>query len=757
MSYELIITEKPQAAKKLADALSDGMPVKENISRVPYYKLTHSGRDIVIGCAVGHLFTVAEKKPAVKSGAKGKKTGNGWTYPVFDVEWVQSSKTSKASAFTSRYVNALKSLSKDADIFTVACDYDIEGEVIGYNVIKHICKRDDAKRMKFSTLTKAELQRSYENASKNIDWGQAKAGLTRHELDWYYGINLSRALTIAVKNAGSFKILSSGRVQGPALKILVEKEKEIQAFKPVPFWQIELNGIADGQQIAAWHKEDKFWDKDKADSVMENTKGHDGRISDIEKKQFNQSPPFPFDLTTLQTEAYRSLRIQPKKTLELAQELYIAGLISYPRTSSQQLPPEIGYKGIIQNISKQGFYKPYAEKLLLRDALKPNNGPKTDPAHPAIYPTGQITAISGDKARIYDLVVRRFLAAFGDPSLRETVTITIDVNSERFLAKGTRTIEKGWHEFYGSHVMMEEQEMPGVEKGNTVNVEKIILHAKETQPPKRYTPASIIRELEKRNLGTKATRAAIVDALFDRGYVNGLSVEATPLGIRTVDILSKYSPEIIDEELTKYFEEEMEKIREDKATPEQVLSEARAKLTDILDKFRKNELDIGKEMIKAISETRDEMNYIGKCSKCGGNLSITKGKFGYFVACDNYPKCKNTFNLPNNCLVKGTQEVCKHCGSPVVIVIRKGKRPQKLCINNDCPSKKNSNAEVKQETDEMANGVVEKECPKCGNPLVLRKSIYGTFLGCSKFPKCKYTERIPDGPVKEDFTEGKTK
>src|SRR3989344_4839119 len=225
--YELIITEKPQAAKKIAEALADGKPLKDSEGGVPFYKVTHNNTDIVVGCAVGHLFTIAEEK-------KGK-----WTYPIFAVDWKPTSEVRKDAKFSAKYLNTLKKLAKEAKVFTVATDYDIEGEVIGWNVVRYVCKQKDARRMKFSTLTKDEIVRAYAQASKTLDWGQAYAGETRHFLDYYYGINLSRALSLAVKAAGTFKILSAGRVQGPALKIIVDKEKEIQAFQSEPYWQIE--------------------------------------------------------------------------------------------------------------------------------------------------------------------------------------------------------------------------------------------------------------------------------------------------------------------------------------------------------------------------------------------------------------------------------------------------------------------------------------------------------------------------------------
>jgi len=250
MDYELIITEKPNAAKKIAEALADGKPVKKVENKVAYYDITHNGKDILVGCAVGHLYGVAEKN-------KGK-----WSYPIFDTEWVPSAQVNKGAAFTTKYLNVLKKLGKQAKTFTVATDYDIEGEVIGYNVLKHACKQNDANRMKYSTLTTDELIESYEKKQKTLDWGQLKAGLTRHEMDWLYGINLSRALTLSIKKAtNQFKLLSSGRVQGPSLKILVDKENEIAAFVAKPYWELHLFTKPENTELDALHIEDKFWEK----------------------------------------------------------------------------------------------------------------------------------------------------------------------------------------------------------------------------------------------------------------------------------------------------------------------------------------------------------------------------------------------------------------------------------------------------------------------------------------------------------------
>jgi len=740
LKYELIITEKPNAAKKIAEALADGKAIKKNNQGVPYYDITHGDKDIIVACAVGHLYTVDEDK--------SEKKKAGWTYPVFSVKWIPTADKGKASAFTRKYLSTIKKLAKGADSFTVATDFDIEGEVIGYNVLKYACNQKDGARMKFSTLTKDDLIESYEHKHPTLEWGQVNAGIVRHELDWYYGINLSRALTLAIKKAGNFKIMSIGRVQGPALKIVVDREKDIQAFKSEPYWQIQLLGSVNSSDIEAWHETDKFWKKEEAQEIFDKTKSKDATVKDVNKNEFKQNPPSPFDLTTLQMESFRALRISPKETLEIAQELYTSGAISYPRTSSQQLPENIGYAKILGALKNNDDYTALAEKLLAKKSLSPNNGKKTDPAHPAIYPTGLAFKGNEREFKVYDLIVKRFLATFAEQAVRETMTIKIDVENEIFIAKGTRTIEKGWHIFYEPYVSLEENELPKVEKGDNVEVKDIVMHDKETQPPKRYNPASIIRELEKRNLGTKSTRAQIVDTLVQRGYAAGQPLEATDFGIKTCNTLEKHSPDILDEELTRLFEGLMEEIREKKKKNEQVLNKAQEILTKLLKKFKKEEKQIGEDLMEAHRETQQQMTTIGKCQAqgCNGTLVMKRGKFGRFIACDKYPECKTTFKLPATGLIKPTEKECEECKYPVITVIRKRKKPQEVCINPDCPSKKSDDIAAQKEAEMVESGEEIKQCPKCkkGN-LVLRKSVYGQFYGCSAYPKCKNTEQISNG------------
>ena len=667
--YELIITEKPQAAAKIAKAL--GKAVQKNNSKVAYYEVDRNGNDLVVACAVGHLFTLKQKEPGQK-------------IPVFDIEWIPNYIARKKD-FTKRYYDTILKLVKNAGSLTVATDYDIEGEVIGLNIVKFICGQKDANRMKFSTLTEKELNDSYENKSKNIDWGQAIAGETRHYLDWFYGINLSRALMNSIKTTGKFRIMSIGRVQGPALNLIVKKEKEILAFKPKPYFQVFIS-IEDGKsKLELKHTKDIF---DKKELVsFENLKGKNAQV---ETKKSSQSlpPQPPFNLTTLQTEAYKFYGITPSRTLQIAQSLYLAGLISYPRTSSQQLPDSIDYKTILKKVAEK--FK--AEKLITKS--KPIQGKKTDPAHPSIYPTGIFQILSGEDEKIYNLIAKRFLSLFCDNAEIENKTINAKVEELLFNAKGVEIKKKSWMEIYPSK--LKEDFVPDFDGEFEIKDSRI--EEKETQPPKRYSPASIVSQLEKKNLGTKATRASILETLYSRGYVKDTSIKATALGISLIETLEKYSPIIVDEKLTRNFEIQMDSIQTAKKgfieKEEKIIEKAKKTITEISNQFEKHEVEIGKELLQANVKLREEQrkeNSLNVCPVCGkGNLGITYSKKTrkYFVACDAYPDCKNTYNLPPNGMIKKTEKICEECGFPILMRLAKGKRPWEFCFNPKCAKNK---------------------------------------------------------------------
>lgn len=669
--HELIITEKPQAANKIAVALDDkSRPKQLNYNKVPYYEISRKGKKIIVACAVGHLFTLTQDS-------------TGALVPTFEISWKPNYLVRKAD-FTKRYYDTLLKLVKEAGSITIATDFDIEGEVIGMNVMRYIGNQKDAQRMKFSTLTPKELNEAYDKKMDTISWGQAIAGETRHYLDWYYGINLSRALMNAIKTTGRFKIMSIGRVQGPALNIIVKKEREIAEFKSTLYWQVFIT-IDDNK-----HKVELKYIKDIIDkkelNKFENLVGKKA-IATTEKSQEKIAPPVPFNLTTLQTEAYKFHGINPSRTLQAAQSLYLAGLISYPRTSSQKLPDSIDYKSILKNLARA--YN--VTHLIKKD--KPIEGKKTDPAHPSIYPTGNSQILSGDEEKIYNLIVKRFLALFCEDAIVNNKTITAKIKEKEdliFNVKGASIEKRNWMDIYP--YKLKENEIPDI-NGETKVIDSHI-DEKETQPPKRYSPASIISQLEKKNLGTKATRSSIVETLFDRGYVKGQSIEATPLGISLINTMEKYSPIIIDEELTRDFEKEMNSIEKaSKGLQEkenQVLEKAQKTISQIAKQFKENENKIGNELLNANIELQEQQkteNTLIKCPKCNkGNLFINYSKKNrrQFIACDAYPNCTNTYSLPPNGMIKKTDGICEECGYPKLMRLTKGKKPWIFCFNPFC-------------------------------------------------------------------------
>lgn len=713
----LIITEKPQAAQKIAYAL--GNPKKNTDRNISFYELERNNEKIIVASAVGHLFNLTY--------VKGQR---GW--PIFKIEWMPSY-LSKNAAFTKGYYDLLKKLSAKAKEIIISTDYDIEGEVIGWNVLRFICNRETAKRMKYSTLTKPELEKSFENAMPHPDWGQAYAGETRHILDWLYGINLSRALMSALKRVDTFKILSIGRVQGPALKIIVDREKEISAFKPEPYWQVfaiilkeggtsgepcslkgggNLRGTLVPQEFR--HPEDIFDKKQ-----LEKFKDIKEAYAETNKSEESIQPPVPFDLTTLQREAYAHHNLSPAQTLSIAQKLYLDGLISYPRTSSQKIPDSIEPKKILKTLSKN-FQE---TKIAIRS--KPIEGKKIDPAHPSIFPTGEFRKLEGNDLKLYNLIVKRFISAFSPnaKTANKRVKLTaLDSKGSKlditFTASGLKVLERGWTQVYPAR--LEEKNIPDLQ--GKVKIDEIKEIEKETQPPKRFTPASLITLLEKKNLGTKTTRSSIIETLFERGYLDGKSIKATPLGMKLIGALEKYSPIILDENLTKSMEEQMESLLTSKdknllEKEKEIIHKAENIIIDISKEFKTKEIEIGKELKEGIIDLRlkeQENNTLIQCPTCKqGSLRILYSrKIGkYFIACSAYPNCKQTYNLPPNALIKKSDKLCPSCNFPKLLAIRKGKRPWELCFNPNCEIVKKQREEWEAKKEKWQNKQNQEKNP----------------------------------------------
>ncbi len=669
---QLIICEKPKVAQKIADALAEGKVEMNRAHGIAYYKIKRGKEEIYLAPAVGHVYSLEQS-----SGARSE-------YPVFDIEWKKAYEVEKDADYTKGYIDVLEELGQKADEIIVACDYDIEGSLIGYNVLRFACKAKTGARMKFSALTTEDLVEAYEERGE-LDVLNAKAGEARHMLDWFWGINLSRALMDAIKKSGTFKVMSIGRVQGPALSILAKREKGIIAFKPTPYWEVGF----DSKGAPFLHEKERFAKKDEAKAAFDAT-GKTGKVEEIETREYLQNPPFPFDLTSLQVEAHACIGMDPKRTLEVAQSLYEASLISYPRTSSQKLPAKLKLPGIIERIAKNPKYEALAKKLIADKRFVPNEGKKEDPAHPAIYPTGlEPRSFGAQEDRLYDLIVRRFLSTFAVPAKRESQRIKVISGWQGYLAGGNRTVFEGWFEIYKPYLKLDEITLPPFAKGEEVGIENLKVTEKKTKPPRRYTPASIISDLEKVGLGTKATRATIVDTLFKRGYLEGKQIKVTAFGLSVYDNLSGNVPEIMDEDMTRNLEDEMEKIQSGEIPAEKVIADGRKLLEEAITHLLSVQVEVGRALSEGLVEKRVADSLLGKCPKCGKDLRMIVSRANKkFVGCSGYPACTNTYPLPQNGKIESLGSVCEKCGTPQIKVIRAKRRPFMMCIDPTCETKK---------------------------------------------------------------------
>jgi DNA topoisomerase-1 len=683
--YTLVITEKPDAALRIASALDvNEKPRRMEDRRVPYY-VAKRDRGIVVVPALGHLYTVVAEK-------KGRNY-----YPVFDFKWVPRYAAEKQASHIRTWLEVISKLAKNADDFIDACDYDIEGSIIGYSILKYACegKEQISKRMKYSTLTKEELEKAYTKLLPHLDFALVEAGLARHEVDWLYGINLTRALTTTAKrSSGQYATLSTGRVQGPTLTFLATREKAIKTFVPTPYWTIRAQAEIDEQTLEAECEKEKIDTKKEAEAIVNACQWKDGRVEKIDARQFQQLPPFPFDLGALQVEAYRLFRYTPSRTLKIAQHLYVDALISYPRTSSQKLPSAIDHEAILKNLNKSAKYRQLTTELLSRPQPKPTQGKKEDPAHPAIHPTGNLPqrTLDNSERNILDLVIRRFMAVFAEPALRQTYEADITINGYHFFLRGQQTLKKGWLRFYYPYAKPEEAKLPPIKEGEQICIRKIVLEDKFTKPPPRYNPSSALKKMEQQEIGTKATRADVIQTLYDRKYIRDERITVTDLGFTILEVLEEYCPTIVSIRLTRELEGKMNGIQMNSEKREKVLKDTVQILEPVIETFKKNEKAIGQQLSDAVRASKLEERTIGTCPICktGKLLILYSKKTGKrFAGCSNYFKelCKASFPLPQKGTIKPLGKGCRACSWPTVQARTKGRGSWTLCLNPKCPQK----------------------------------------------------------------------
>ena len=681
MVTTLIVTEKPDAALHVAEALGSKQKLRKvSVGGVPFFEVQKEEDRILVCSALGHLYAVAAK------GTEGRSQ-----YPVWDFAWKPKHLIERGQKRQERWIQSIAKVSKDADRFINACDYDVEGSLIGYTILKYACDGADkkAQRMKFSTLTAKELQDAYARVSLELDFPLAYAGMCRHEVDWLYGINLSRALTqSALKVSHRYSTLSTGRVQGPTLRFLVDREKEIETYVPVPYWILKTIVDVDGEEIEAAYEIERFELKAQAESAIKDCVDQRGVIEKLESRTYRLLPPTPFDLSALQAEAYRHFFLTPRIALGIAERLYLDQLVSYPRTSSQKLPPSIGYQEILKGLGQMGAYRAATTQLLSSGTLLPNEGRKEDPAHPAIYPTGTVPrrSLEPREHKIFDLVIRRFLATFGETATKQGDKATIKVGDHAFFLHGSRILEKGWISLYGPYAKFEEVTLPPLREGQEVTIKKITLEEKFTQPPPRFNPSSLLKAMEDAEIGTKATRADIIETLYRRGYVREPRMVATQLAFRVTEILTKYCPKVVDVTFTRELESMMEEIELGKQTREHVVLETVNYLKPIVEDLKTKEDEIGKELTSIISKMwQASITLSVPCPKCGSKLRVVRNPRTRkrFIGCSGKweKKCDFALPLPQFGALSLLEKRCPECGFQMVQVRSKGRRPMISCSN----------------------------------------------------------------------------
>jgi DNA topoisomerase-1 len=673
------VTEKPDAALHVAEALhTRGEPKKFIFKGVPMYEAERASERLLVCSALGHLYKVDQ------TGRSGHSE-----YPVWEYGWKPIHTAERDRERQERWLNAITEIAKQAKAFVNACDFDVEGSLIGYMILRYAAAGADAKakRMKFSTLTREELQYAYEHMLPQLDFPLISAGLCRHEIDWLYGINLSRALTeSARKSSGRYATLSTGRVQGPTLRFAVDREQEIETFVPLPYWGIQAVVEINGEKLPAEFEIERFSVKTQAEKVVSVSDGREGSVEEIESNVTSLAAPVPFDLSSLQAEAYRHFRIAPRRALGIAERLYLDAVISYPRTSSQKLPASIGYQRILQGLSENPKYSQSAARLLSEQSLHPNEGKRSDPAHPAVYPTGTIPPRSLEpvESKLYDLIVKRFMATFAPEATRETVKVTIKVNDLRFYLRGTRILTTGWVDFYKPYAKFEDISLPQLSKVTAVKFRSVEAVEKLSQPPPRYNPNSLLREMEKNEIGTKATRAEIIETLLRRAYIRGDKIEVTSLGMRIVDVLEKFCPRVLDVAFTRELEEMMENIELGREEKQRVVNKAIKHLKPIMEELKAHEREVGEQLSGAIKQARTVGPRLSvACPGCGRGLRVVRNqKSGKrFIGCLGKWEggCDFTLPLPQFGALTLLDSRCSKCGFQLVKVASKGRRPLVTC------------------------------------------------------------------------------
>ncbi len=696
----LVIAEKRNAAQRIAKILSGGKFETVKKGRNVYYSFSIGSDRYFVVPLRGHILQLDYPE-------KFKSWNLKDLQKLVDEEPVKIVKE-KGVAST------LKNLAKDADLLIIATDYDREGELIGVEALSISGYRGKVKRAKFSALTEQEIKNAFENLV-DVNYNLASAAETRQKIDLAWGASLTRFISLASRRRGK-DYLSVGRVQSPTLALIVKREREIESFEPTPYWNIgakfHKRRIFRGEHIA-----NPIWKEEEAKKIYEKIKDCNvGKVLEYVEGTKKIRPPSPFNTTEFLSEATK-LGVSAARAMRIAEDLYMGGYISYPRTDNTVYPRSLNINAILKSLEKSKFSED-VKKLQKERRKYPTRGKKESKDHPPIVPM-RGAKLDGERGKIYELIVRRFFATLAPDMEYEESTAKISILEEIFVSKGRRILNEGWHYYY-PYSKFEEIPMPRLKEGEEIRVKGVEIVRKETKPPSRYTQSSLLKEMEKLNLGTKSTRAEIIQKLFDRGYVRGNPIRPTDLGKALIDSLEKNKVDVVKPDMTAKLERDMDRIEEGSVSGDYVVKESREMLKSILRSLEENRGDVGKSIS---SSMRTE---IGECPDGGKLIYLERKKL---VVCE-YGETTKFYNLPKTGHVEFLNRKCPVCGLPLIKVVRRGQSPEIRCLDSKC--------EYNRKKD------VVGRCPKCGGDLVIRQSRNGKrFIGCSNYPKCDVTYPLP--------------
>ncbi len=720
----LVIAEKFNTALRIAIVLSDGRMQRTRLGSTNVFRFERpEGPYAVVGLR-GHIVEL--------------------DYPEEFAEWSLPSlpkllETEPLKRITEAgIVDALQSIVREFDRVILATDFDREGELIGAEALELLQKvhpKITVKRARYSALTREEIEQSFSNLAE-LDRALAAAAEARQEIDLVWGALLTRYLSIVSGQRGK-SFLSAGRVQTPTLALLVERDQTIKEFVPTPFFLIEADATDGKEAFALAHQHGKWEAKGEAEAVYAKLEGcAEGTVEAYQEEETRRRPPIPFSTTLFVAEATRQ-GLGAAYVMRIAEDLYTQGLISYPRTDNTVYPRGVGLKTLVEKF-KESPFREAAEYVLAQPTFRATRGRSETTDHPPIYPTGVTDPkkLKPDHAKVYELVVRRFLATVAPDSTGLARTTTVDLKGEKFEGKGQILVEPGWYRVY-PYSSPEQSPMPVLSVGQKVAITSVRLREDQTKPPRRFTQGTLIQEMEKLGLGTKSTRHDVLQKLFDRHYVQQRSLEPTVTGIAVTEALRAHAPLITRPEMTHRLEEEMELVAESKKEKAQVLEDSREMLREAHELLSANIEGVRKTLTGAL----DTQHFAGPCALCGGALRLARSPRGSrWIQCVNNPgRCTATYSLPAAGFIEPAPEfLCPTCQVPRLRITFRGQRPDLYCINPECAEHHKA----------FRIGV----CPSSGDPLEIRYSFLGKrFVGCTGYPACRVTYPLPQrGKLEKD-------